>query len=94
MQFARVFDSEEQELLRPKQGDTVISGDGTLWVVDQAGMKYLVCHRLGEPRQTGFFKRHDVRKVEAEPETEPTELLESYREAVIVLGSEARGRHG
>jgi hypothetical protein len=66
-------DPNDREKLRPKSGDVVIY-EGTLYVVNQVGMKYVDMHLKSNPRITGFAKLTQVSKYFAPDEEEPEQL--------------------
>jgi hypothetical protein len=62
------IDSSEREKLRPKAGDVVLY-EGTKYIIEQVGMKYVNMHLLENPRVKGMAKMNEVSKYfEPEPE--------------------------
>jgi hypothetical protein len=61
MRLISMPDAKELEKLRIHKGD-VVDYQGTRYVADQVGMRYVQMHLLSDPRITGFAKIRDVSK--------------------------------
>lgn len=71
------IDPADREALRPKSGDDVVY-EGTVYVVEQVGMKYVNMHLKSDPRIKGMAKMNEVYKYfppEPEEEEEPLKNL-------------------
>jgi hypothetical protein len=63
MRYEPAFNIDDLESRRPVKGDYVEDGDGTLWIVEQAGMKYLNLVDPDNPNRKGFAKSGTVTKM-------------------------------
>jgi hypothetical protein len=79
LQPISMLDQEELAKLKPQAGDTVLY-EGTRYVVDQAGLKYVNMHREDNPKALGFVRYDQISKVFEEP---PEDLdLENWKAGI------------
>jgi hypothetical protein len=59
----QIPDLDQIEEMRPRKGDIVTHReDEELYIVDEVGMRYLVCHQQGNTKAQRWFKHHEVYK--------------------------------
>ena len=70
MRFVPLIDREDREKLKPIAGD-LLDFEGTHYIAEQVGLKYIVAHLAGDPRAIAWLKIQQVTKVMPEPPLPP-----------------------
>ena len=72
MRFVPLIDREDREKLKPIAGD-LLDFEGTHYIAEQVGLKYIVAHLAGDPRAKAWLKISAVIKVTPDVPTPPIE---------------------